>query len=59
MYRDYAQAKAEISAAIAFHNWKRPHMSIGMKRPMEVYRGEEPGRKLWKKKTPNSCVYGK
>ena len=59
MYRDYGQAKAEISAAIAFHNWKRPHMSIGMKRPMEVYRGEEPGRKLWKKKTPNSCVYGK
>lgn len=59
MYQDYGQAKAEISAAIAFHNWKRPHMSIGMKRPMEVYRGEEPGRKLWKKKTPNSCVYGK
>lgn len=50
MYRDYDQANMEISKAIAFYNYKRPHMSIGMKCPMDVYRGEQPGRNLWKKR---------
>ena len=49
MYQDYGRAKLEIGNAIEFHNTLRPHMSIGMKRPMDVYRGEEPGRNLWKK----------
>lgn len=49
MYQDYGRAKLEIGNAIEFHNTLRPHMSIGMKRPMEVYRGEDPGRNLWKK----------
>ncbi|MDR0187268.1 transposase, partial [Prevotella brunnea] len=48
--RDYDQANMEISKAIAFYNYRRPHMSIGMKCPMDVYRGEQPGRNLWKKR---------
>ena len=50
MYRDYDQANMEISKAIGFYNYRRPHMSIGMKCPMDVYRGEQPGRNLWKKR---------
>ena len=34
---------------IRFYNEIRPHMSIGMLTPMEVYRGAEPGKNLWKK----------
>lgn len=49
MYHDYDQAYHELSKAIHFYNFKRPHMSIGMKCPMDVYRGEEPGRNLWKR----------
>lgn len=49
MFHDFEEAKREIARSITFHNWQRPHMSIGMKKPMEVYRGETPGKKLWKK----------
>ena len=49
MYRDKEQASAEIKAMIDFYNNRRPHMSIGMKCPMEVYKGEKPGKNLWKK----------
>jgi putative transposase len=50
MYQSYEQARKEIEKAIDFYNRIRPHMSIGMKRPMEVYMGERPGKNLWKKK---------
>jgi putative transposase len=49
MYRCYEQAREDIGKTIDFYNRLRPHMSIGMKRPMEVYRGAEPGKNLWKK----------
>ena len=49
-YPDYDHALLEIAQAVEFHNRGRPHMSIGMKRPIEVYLGAEPGRNLWKKK---------
>lgn len=49
MYQDYANAYEEISKMIEFYNYRRPHMSIGMKCPMDVYNGEEPGKNLWKK----------
>lgn len=55
MYLDYEHAKLEIEKAIAFHNYQRPHMSIGMKIPMNVYRSEEPGKNLWKKTNEGSC----
>ena len=38
-----------IARMIQFYNEIRPHMSIGMLAPMEVYRGAEPGKNLWKK----------
>lgn len=50
MYSCYEQANEEIAGTIDFYNWRRPHMSIGMKKPMEVYAGEQPGKNLWKKK---------
>lgn len=50
MYSCYEQAREEIGKAIDFYNRVRPHMSIGMKRPMEVYMGEQPGGNLWKKR---------
>lgn len=49
MYRDFEQAYMEITAMIAFYNNKRPHMSIGLKCPMEVYTGQPPGKNLWKR----------
>lgn len=49
-YHDRKEAEADIAKAIEFHNCVRPHMSIGMKRPMDVYRKEKPGKNLWKKK---------
>ena len=47
-YRDREQARAAIEQIIRLYNDVRPHMSIGMKTPMEVYRGAEPGPNLWK-----------
>ena len=43
------QAEIEIGKMIDFYNYQRPHMSIGMKKPMDVYQGEIPGKNLWKK----------
>ncbi len=58
MYSDYAEAKTEIGAAIDFFNWERPHLSLGMKKPMNAYTGKEvPGKRLWKKKLPEICMY--
>ena len=49
MFRDHEEAAHEIGAMIDFYNNVRPHMSIGNKKPMDVYEGEVPGRNLWKK----------
>lgn len=55
-FTSFEEANSEISKAIDFHNNGRPHMSIGMKRPMEVYNGEAPGKNMWKKSKPNPCT---
>ena len=47
--RDYEEALCEIGREIDFYNNVRPHMSIGNKKPMDVYSGEAPGKNLWKK----------
>lgn len=49
LFRDEEQAREHIAEMIAFYNNERPHMSIGMKKPMDVYYGEVPGKSLWKK----------
>ena len=49
MFHDYAEALREIAAMIDFYNSVRPHMSIGNKKPLDVYNGEVPGKNLWKK----------
>ena len=49
MFRDYEEALSEIGREIDFYNNVRPHMSIGNKKPMDVYEGEVPGPNLWKK----------
>ncbi len=49
MYRDKEQAFKEIGSMIDFYNNQRPHMSIGMEYPMEVYKGAMPGKNLWRK----------
>ena len=50
MYRDKEQAINEINRMIDFYNNRRPHMSIGMECPMEVYKGKLPGKNLWRKR---------
>lgn len=50
LFKDEQEARAEIQAMIRFYNWERPHMSIGMEKPMEVYQGKESGKNLWKSK---------
>lgn len=50
LFASEEQARREISKMIHFYNYERPHMSIGMKKPMDVYQGEEPGENLWKRK---------
>lgn len=55
-FHDKEQAEMEIGKAIEFHNCVRPHMSIGMKKPMDVYRGETPGKNLWKKSKAYPCT---
>ena len=47
---NYREAEQGIADMIHFYNHIRPHMSIGMMTPMEVYLGGEPGKNLWKKK---------
>jgi len=49
LFKTQEHAREEISKMINFYNDERPHMSIGMKKPMEVYKGESPGKNLWKK----------
>ena len=50
LFKSEQQAKEKIAQMIQFYNYQRPHMSIGMKKPMDVYEGEVPGDNLWKKK---------
>ena len=50
LFKDEQQARDEIAQMIKFYNDQRPHMSIGMKKPMDVYYGELPVECLWKKK---------
>ena len=49
VFRDREQAEDAISQMIHVYNHVRPHMSIGMKTPMSVYNGQQPGPNLWKK----------
>lgn len=50
LFEDEQDARTQIASMIEFYNNERPHMSIGMKKPMDVYCGELPGECLWKKK---------
>ncbi len=50
LFKDEQEARTQIQTIIRFYNWQRPHMSIGMEKPMEVYQGQEPGKNLWKNK---------
>ena len=49
LFRNEEQAREQIAEMIDFYNNERPHMSIGMKKTMDVYYGEVPGKSLWKK----------
>ena len=49
MFSNYEEALWEIGLMIDFYNNVRPHMSIGNKKPWNVYEGEMPGKNLWKK----------
>ena len=49
LFHDRQEAEDGIARMIQFYNEIRPHMSIGMLTPMEVYRGAEPGKNLWRK----------
>lgn len=49
LFKEEHQAREQIANMIRFYNNERPHMSIGMKKPMEVYYGEVPGKSAWKK----------
>lgn len=49
LFKDEQDAEIQIAEMIDFYNNGRPHMSISMKKPMDVYEGEEPGKCLWKK----------
>ena len=51
LFPDRQAAEEGIARMIQFYNEIRPHMSIGMLTPMDVYRGAEPGKNLWKKET--------
>lgn len=49
LFESQEHARGQISKMVYFYNYMRPHMSIGMKKPMEVYQGEVPGENCWKK----------
>ena len=49
LFKDEDEARQQIARMIDFYNNGRPHMSIGMKKPMDVYYGEVPGKCMWKK----------
>ncbi len=53
LFSSQEHAAKEIARIIDFYNYERPHMSIGMKKPMDVYQGEVPGNNLWKKDNKN------
>ncbi|MCS3107253.1 integrase core domain-containing protein [Bacteroides fragilis] len=40
LFKDEEDARMQIAGMIDFYNNERPHMSIGMKKPMDVYSGE-------------------
>ena len=46
LFKDEEDARMQIAGMIDFYNNERPHMSIGMKKPMDVYSGEVPGKCL-------------
>ena len=50
LFPDRQAAEEGIARMIQFYNEIRPHMSIGMLAPIEVYRGAIPGKNLWKNK---------
>lgn len=50
LFKDEEDARMQIAGMIDFYNNERPHRSIGMKKPMDVYSGEVPGKCLWKKR---------
>lgn len=52
LFSSEEQAREKIAQMISFYNYERPHMSIGMKKPMDVYGGEIPGKNLWKREKP-------
>jgi len=56
LFQTEDQAREEIAKMIEFYNYQRPHMSIGMKKPMEVYQGQSPGKNLWKRNKENSIT---
>lgn len=49
LFKNENDARGQIAEMIEFYNNERPHMSLGMKKPMDVYYGEVPGKCLWKK----------
>ena len=49
LFKDEEHARGEIAEMIGFYNNERQHMSFGMKKPMDVYYGEVPGKSVWKK----------
>lgn len=49
LFKDGNQARVQIAQMIEFYNNDRPHMSIGMKKPMDIYYGEAPEKCQWKK----------
>lgn len=49
LFANQQQAKEQIDKMITFYNHERPHMSIGLEKPMAVYQGLRPGKNLWKK----------
>lgn len=54
LFKDEDDARMQIAKMIEFYNNERPHMSIGMKKPMDVYYGEVPGKCVWKKAKSNA-----
>jgi len=48
LFANRQEAELGIARMIHFYNHIRPHMSIGMLTPMEVYQGASPGKNLWK-----------
>ena len=56
IFANHPEAEQGISDIIHFYNYIRPHMSICMKTPMEVYQGDDPGKNLWEKDKDGSAL---